>query len=104
MYICFVLRTIDALKFAFDWEKKLSERGGREWKAEYREKLFRKHHEADLQAYELYTGAHKRKRTEALKKKFIRKHEKVITGRYQLLELYKLVRPFAMALRVAKVF
>lgn len=87
-----MLRTIDALKFVIEWKKKTLERGGREWKTDYRNSMFQKHHEADLRRYDTFTGTAKKTMTEALKKSFVRKHEKVITGRYQLLELYHLVR------------
>jgi hypothetical protein len=88
-YVFFVLRTIDALKFAFEWKKKLSETGGRKWKKEYRELIFKKHHEKELEEFEIYMPNVKKKKTSSLKAKFVRKHEKVVTGRYQLLELYQ---------------
>jgi hypothetical protein len=91
-YVFFVLRTIDALKFAFEWKKKLSERGGQKWKMEYRELIFQKHHEKELENFEIYKPNQKKQMTRSLKSKFVRKHERVITGRYQLLELYKTVR------------
>ena len=87
-----MLRTIEALKFAFEWKKKLSERGGRKWKTEYRELIFKNHHEKELENFEIYMPNQKEKMTRSLKSKFVRRHEKVITARYQLLELYKTVR------------
>jgi hypothetical protein len=84
-----VIRTIDALKFTIEWKKKTLETGGLKWKKDYRERMFKKLYEAEL---ERYTGTLRTSMEKKLKSKFVRKHEKVITGRYQLLELYRMVR------------
>jgi hypothetical protein len=93
--VYFVVRTVDALKFAIEWKKKTLETGGLKWKKEYRDRMFKELYGAEL---ERHTGTHRTNIEKTLKGKFVRKHEKVVTGRYQLLELYKTVRLFTMVI------
>lgn len=88
----FVLRSVDALKFAYEWNKKTSERGGKKWKGEYRQQLFEEYHATEIERIRTTTiGRFRTQQIDSIKKKFVRKHERVITARNHLLQLYQIV-------------
>jgi hypothetical protein len=84
----FVLRTIDVLKFSIDWKAK-NNPGDKIWKGEYRERAFRRQMQKEIAFIEArYMGQMQRKKTLALKKKFVNKHEKIVAGRNHIRKIY----------------
>jgi hypothetical protein len=89
-YIRFVIRSINALKFAVEWKAKSSEPGGKAWKKEYRVRLYEMTLKKRETGFEIL-GEAARKEKKKQFQQFVRRHEKVITARNQLLTLYRTV-------------
>ncbi|KAH7913657.1 hypothetical protein BJ138DRAFT_1177941 [Hygrophoropsis aurantiaca] len=81
-FLTLLVRQVEAVKFAIDWNLRGDEVGGKRWKGKYFTKIFEEHpsskdlHPDDQDVYR------------AAFKKFKTKHERVVTARNRLLLLY----------------
>lgn len=86
-FVWFVLRQIDALKFAFDWKKSGQAVGGKKFKGQYLKFIYqiRTGREAASSRQDSFEDRKKFKEFKA-------QHQAVITARNYLLDLYMEVR------------
>src|ERR1700722_1509480 len=88
-YVFFVLRMIEALKFAHEWEHRCSGAGGHHWVKAYREFLFKKLVDTDVSPAK---RSKTRKELKEMKSDFIKRHAETVIARSHLLTLYHTVR------------
>src|ERR1700722_18928806 len=88
-YLFFVLRMIEALKFAHEWEHRCSGAGGRHWVKTYCEFLFKQGLDTDVSSAK---PKKTRKEMKEMKSDFIKRHAETVIARSQLLTLYHTVR------------
>ncbi|KAH7921409.1 hypothetical protein BV22DRAFT_1132316 [Leucogyrophana mollusca] len=81
-FIDTLVRQIGAIKFGVDWNSRGDEAGGKAWKGQYYVNAFKKH--PDFKALDPNDGPAYQKALKA----FRRKHEKAVTSRNRLLEVY----------------
>lgn len=83
------MRAFEAIKWSVYWDSKGREKGGRKWKSEFVEKSCERYWAPQIARANAST--HHKKDLAALMRKWKRQHEKVVTERNQLRQLYLVV-------------
>ncbi|KAF9009465.1 hypothetical protein BDQ17DRAFT_1348150 [Cyathus striatus] len=94
-FIGFVVRTIETLKLAIEWETHDNSSAGRKWKQKYVLQMMLTEHPTFKEEYtnddgELNVSARVSQSTNLVHKKFKKRHEKFVTHRNLLLLLYNI--------------
>src|SRR5208283_3928314 len=91
-FINYVIRQVVVLKFAFEWNEKSQQAGGKKWKKKYRMAMFSERHATEItQIKNTFLGREVQRRIDRLRSRFIKRHEKVVTARNHVLRLYRTV-------------
>jgi hypothetical protein len=104
-YISFILRSINALKFIMEWNRRTNQPGGKKWKTDYRDRLFQETHANEIEHLQNQLEAHEAQfQIQRLREQFGRKHEKTVTARNHLLKLYNTVCGLYFTSPIAETF
>ena len=91
-YVQYVVRTIQAIKFAILWRECEGAAEGRKWKSEYREGLFLSEQSDEISRItESTVGKQRNSRLASLRRCFIARHEKLVTSHNHVRKLYTTV-------------